>query len=93
VLRQVIADCEPYTDSATVPNSTVADIFDRNTSRLPEGSKLRGQLERLARRLRQDPDDVVVGSRLRQIVVQFKQKTDRLGAFIDARDARLSERG
>jgi hypothetical protein len=92
VLRQVIADCKPYSGAATVPNSTVASIFDRHTSRLPETSKLRGQLERLAARLRQDPEDVVVGSRLRQIVVGFQQKADKLGAFVEARDARLGGR-
>ncbi len=88
VLRQLIADCEPYTDAATVPNPTVADIFDRHTSRLPETSKLRGQLERLAGRLRQDPDDVVVGSHLRQIVIRFKQRAD-----CSARSSKRGTRG
>lgn len=91
-LRQLIADLKPHADSATVPNSTVAGIFDRQTPRLPPTSKLRASLERLAARLRQDPDDVVVGSRLRQIVVQFQQKADRLGSAVDARNARLRQR-
>jgi hypothetical protein len=75
-----------------VPNSTVADIFGRHTSQLPETSKLRGQLERLAARLRRDSDDVVVGSHLRQIVVRFKQKVDVLAPRVEGRDARLSEK-
>jgi hypothetical protein len=92
VLRRLIADLEPHTGVATVPNATVADVFDRDTSRLPDASKLRGQLERLAARLRRDPDDVVVGSHLRQIVVRFKQRADVLGPLVEGRDARLSER-
>jgi hypothetical protein len=92
VLRQLIADLEPHADAPTVPNVTVADVFDGQTSRLPEASKLRVQLERLAARLRQHPGDVVVGSRLRQIVIQFKQRADRIGSFVEARDAKLRQK-
>jgi len=91
-LRGVIADCEPHVNSATVPNSTVATIFERHTSELPAKSQLRGQLQRLAAELRRNPNDVVVGSRLRQIVVRLKQKDDVLGRAIDARDERLNQR-
>jgi hypothetical protein len=91
-LRGLIADLEPHVDSATVPNATVAGVFERRMSPLPESSQLRGQLERLARRLRRDRDDVVVGSHLRQIVVRFKQKADVLGPLVEGRAARLSQR-
>jgi hypothetical protein len=91
-LRGLIADLEPHVGAATVPNSTVAGVFERHTSQLPADSALRGQLERLAARLRRDPADVVVGSHLRQIVVRFKQKADVIGPMVDGRDARLSER-
>jgi len=92
VLRRLIAEFEPHVNSATVPHATVASIFERHTSVLPDKSQLRGQLERLAARLRRDPDNVVVGSHLRQIVVRFKQKADVLGPLVDGRDARLSEK-
>jgi hypothetical protein len=92
VLRRLIADCQPHVNAATVPNSTVAAIFERHIALLPAKSQLRGQLERLAERLRREPDDVVVGSRLRQIVVRFKQRVDVLGPLIDGRDARLNQR-
>jgi hypothetical protein len=91
-LRSLIADCEPHVDSATVPNSTVAAIFERHTSQLPAESQLRAKLQRLASRLRQEPSDVVVGSHLRRLVVRLKQKDDVLGRAIDARDERLNQR-
>lgn len=91
-LRGVIADCEPHINSATVPNPTVAAIFERHAAELPADSQLRAQLERLAARLRQNPTDVVVGSRLRQIVVRLKHKDDLLGRAIDARNEKLSQR-
>ena len=91
-LRGLIADCEPHVNSATVANSTVAEIFERHTSRLPESSQLRGQLRSLASKLRRDPNGVVLGSRLRQIVVRLKRKDDVLGRAIDARDAKLDQR-
>jgi hypothetical protein len=91
-LRGLIADFEPHINSATVPNSTVAAIFERHTARLPANSQLRAQFERLALGLRRNPTDVVVGSRLRQIVVRLKQKDDLLGRAIDARDERLNQR-
>lgn len=91
-LRGLIADLQPHAGAATVPNATVASVFERHTSGLPEGSQLRGQLERLAARLRRSPADVVVGSHLRQIVIKFRQKEDVIGPLVDGRNARLSER-
>lgn len=91
-LRRLIADCEPHINSATVPNSTVAAIFERHTSQLPAKSQLRGQLERLAARLRRNPTDVVLGSHLRQIVVRLKQKAHVVGQKVDGRDERLKQR-
>lgn len=91
-LRGLIADFQPHVDSATIPNPTVAAIFERHTSKLGPESQLGGQLQSLAARLRRAPDDVVLGSRLRQIVVRLKQKDDHLGRAIDARDEKLNQR-
>ena len=88
----MIADLEPHVNSATVPNPTVAEIFERRTAELPDNSQVRGQLKRLAAKLRRDPSDVVVGSHLRQIVVRLKQKADVAGRMVDGRDERLKQR-
>ena len=91
-LRGVIADCEPHIDSATIPNPTIAAIFEQHTAALPAESKLRAQLERLALKLRRDPAGVVVGSHLRRVLVGLRRKAHDVGRRVEARDARLKER-
>jgi hypothetical protein len=91
-LRQVVAGCEPHLDSGTVPTTEVADIFEGATARLPDDSKLKGQLAGLARRMRQDASGVIVGSKLRGLIMRLRRQADQLGAALEARDARLRQR-
>jgi hypothetical protein len=91
-IRQVVAGCEPHLDSGTVSTEAVASIFEQATSELPESSKLHAQLSGLARRLRQDPSGVIVGSRLRGLISRLRRQADQIGRYLEARDAKLRER-
>jgi hypothetical protein len=92
-LRGLIAGCEQHVDSATVPNATIAAIFEQHTSALPDGSKLRAQLENLTGKLRRDPNGVVVGSHLRKVLISLRRNAHNLGKQVEARDAKLRQRG
>jgi hypothetical protein len=91
-LRRVVAGCEPYLNAGTAPAKEVAAVFEGAASLLAGESDLRSQLQGLGKRLRSDPSGVVVGSRLRDVVLKLRQKADRLGKQLEARDARLQER-
>jgi len=91
-IKRVIADCEPHVNSGTVSAQELARIFERAGSQLPESSKLNAQFSGLARRLRQDPSGVVVGSKLRGLVARFRRQADQTGRYLEVRDAKLRER-
>lgn len=91
-IKRVVAECEPHVNSGTVPAEEIARIFEQAGARLSEGSKLKAQLAGLARRLRQDPSGVIVGSKLRGLVVRLRRQADQTGRYLEARDAKLRER-
>jgi hypothetical protein len=91
-IRRVVAECEPHVSSGTVPTDEVARIFEQAGSQLPGNSKLHAQFSGLARRLRQDPSGVIVGSKLRGVIARLRRQADQIGRYLEARDAKLRER-
>lgn len=91
-IKRVIAESEPHINSGTVSAEEIARIFEQAGSQLPERSKLNAQFSGLARRLRQDPSGVVVGSKLRGLVARLRRQADQTGRYLEARDAKLRER-
>ncbi|MEA2330210.1 MAG: hypothetical protein QOH58_348 [Thermoleophilaceae bacterium] len=92
-LRRVIADCEAHISASSIPTEALATTFETHTSALPEESQLKKQLEGLAKALRRDSATVVAQSRLRRVLMQLRQKADDLGRWVEARDAKLGQRG
>jgi hypothetical protein len=89
-----MADLEALAASSnvgTVMSSDVADVFEQQTSLLPDESQLRSQLESLASRLRQGPVRTRVEG-IRQIVLKLRRDTDDLARRLEARDAKLRSR-
>ena len=76
----------------TVVAADVATIFERHTPELPERSQLRAQLERLSSAIRRGPARTRVEA-LRQIVRRLRLQADEFARVIEARDARMRERG
>ena len=76
----------------TVPAVQVADIFERHTSSLPQGSKLAEQLSRLAGMLRQGPARTR-NEAIRQIVRKLQLQADEVAEVVEARDAKLRGKG
>lgn len=95
VLRGLVADLDAlWKGSAvgTVPAGEVAATFERYTADLPEGSKLGDQLVRLGAMLRQGPARTR-NEAIRQIVRKLQLQADQFAHVVDARDARLRDRG
>jgi hypothetical protein len=90
--RRLVADCQSLIDSpGAIPATAVADIFEQHTSLLPANSQLRGQLERLALRLRRTPT-VIAEAKLRRVVAGWRQEVEDFARQVERRDARLRER-
>lgn len=94
-LRGLVADLDALwkgSSVGTVPAVEVADIFERHVEPLPMGSKLAGQLERLAALLRQGPTRTR-NEAIRQIVRKLQLQADEVAAVVEARDAKLRGKG
>ena len=94
-LRGLISDLEQLAGSSavgTVPAAEVAAMFERRSSLLPAQSELLGQLERLAAALRRGPARTRVEA-LRQIVRKLRLQADEFAAVLEARDARMRQKG
>ena len=94
-LRLLVSDLEALVSSSTVGTVVAADVaatFERHTPALPERSELRGQLERLAAAIRRGPARTRVEG-LRQIVRKLHLQAEEFALVIEARDARMRERG
>jgi hypothetical protein len=93
--RGLVADLEALVASSTVgtvPAGEVAAAFERHTARLPPDSKVLAQLEDVARRLRQGPSRTRVEG-IRQLGLKLRNKADEFARTVEARDARLKEKG
>ena len=94
-LRGLVADLDALWQSSnvgTVPAVEVAQVFERNMSSLPAGSKLAEQLGRLAAMVRQGP----VRTRneaIRLIVRKLRLQADEFAHVVDARDMKLRGKG
>jgi hypothetical protein len=94
-LRGLVSDLDALWRSSnvgTVPAPEVAAAFERHTSGLPEQSKLLAQLTSLASRLRQGPPRTRVEA-IRQLTRKLQLQADEFAAVVEARDARLRDKG
>jgi hypothetical protein len=94
-MRGLVADLEGLVASSsvgTVPASEVADVFRQRAEGLPEGSKVREQFEDLAMRLGNGPTRTRVEG-IRQIALKLRNKADDFARVVEARDARLRQKG
>jgi hypothetical protein len=94
-LRGLISDLDALWKSSavgTVPAVQVAEVFERHTASLPTGSQLSDQLRRLATMLRQGPARTR-NEAIRQIVRKLRLQADEFAQVLEARDARLREKG
>jgi hypothetical protein len=89
--RRLIADLEALIHSSrgAIPKRAVVAAFEQHTSLLPPNSKLLGQLQGLARKLRDDSATHIAESRLRHVAAHLQQRADDFGVQVEARDARL----
>ncbi len=78
--------------AGTIPTAEVAEAFERSASALPRNSELRRHLEQLAEGLRRRRARHISEDSLRQVVRTLRQRSDKIGAGIEARDARLGRR-
>jgi hypothetical protein len=94
-LRGLVAELDALWKSSgvgTVPAVEVAETFERQTASLPEASKLREQLGRLAGMLRQGPARTR-NEAIRQIVRKLQLQAAELAHVVEARDAKLRGKG
>jgi hypothetical protein len=94
-LRGLIADLDAFVESSTVgtvPATDVAAAFERHTAGLPADSKVLAQFQDLAARLRRGPTRTRVEG-IRQISRKLRVKTDEFADVVEARDAKLRQRG
>jgi hypothetical protein len=94
-LRGLVADLDVLWRSSTVgtvPATEVAEIFERHAASLPPQSKQGEQFTRLASMLRAGPVRTRVEA-LRQIVRKLQLQADEFAEVVEARDARLRDKG
>lgn len=94
-LRGLVSDLDALWKSSsvgTVPAAQVAETFERRMAPLPPGSKQAEQLGRLAAMLRKGPARTR-NEAIRQIVRKLQLQADQFGHVLEARDARLRDKG
>ena len=94
-MRGLVADLDAFVQSSTVgtvPATDVAAAFERHTARLPPDSKILAQLQDVATRLRHGPARTRVEG-IRQISRKLRIRADEFARTVEARDAKLRQRG
>ena len=94
-MRGLVADLDEFVNTTTVgtvPATEVADAFERHAAGLPPESKLLGQYEDLAARLRKGPARTRVEG-IRQIARKIRLRADEFAYAVEARDAKLQGKG
>jgi hypothetical protein len=89
--RRLQSDLDGLIDShpGSIPSAAVADAFERCGSLLPRESDLLRQLEHLAQGLRSRTAAHISEESLRRVIRTLRQRSDRVGSWIEARDAKL----
>jgi hypothetical protein len=92
--RRLQAELQGLIDShsGTIPSVVVAEAFERAGGRLPEGSEERLKFDDLARGLRSRSARYLGEDTLRRVIRTLRQRSDVIGAGIEARDARLRQK-
>ena len=89
--RQLQIDLQGLIDShpGTVPSVAVAEAFERCGSLLPPESDLLSQLARLAQGLRSRSAAYIGEESIRRVIGTLRERSDKLGRWIEHRDAKL----
>ena len=90
-MRGLIADLNVLWESTsvgTVPSGEVAAVFEKHAAKLPAGSKVLAQFERLGSMIRQGPARTRAEG-LRQITRKMQIQADEFAQVVEARDAKL----
>jgi hypothetical protein len=94
-MRGVVSDLEALVKSSsvgTVPATDVAAVFERRSSGLPPDSKVLAQFQDLATRLGKGPARTRVEG-IRQIAIKLRIRAEDFARTVEARDARLKQKG
>ena len=89
--RRLQSDLQGLIDShpGTVPSVAVAEAFERCGSLLPPESDLLRQLQRLSEGLRSRYAAHIGEESIRRVISTLRQRSDKIGSGIEARDAKL----
>ena len=92
--RRLQSDLQGLIDShpGTVPSVAVAEAFERCGSLLPPESELLGQLARLSQGLRSRSAAHIGEESIRRVIGTLRERSDKLGRMIEARDAKLRQK-
>jgi hypothetical protein len=94
-MRGLAADLQALveaTNVGTVPAGDVAAAFQRRASRLPPESKVLAQLEDVAARLKNGPARTRAEG-IRQISLKLRHRAEEFARVVEARDAKLKQKG
>ena len=75
-----------------VPSLGVAEAFERCGSILPSESDLQHQLQRLSEGLRSRTAAHIGEESIRRVISTLRQRSDKIGSGIEARDAKLRQK-
>jgi len=76
----------------TVPSGAVAEAFERCRSLLPPESDLLRQLQRPSEGLRSRSAAHIGEESIRRVISTLRQRSDKIGSGIEARDAKLRQK-
>lgn len=99
-VRELEASCRLQSDlqglveshPGTIPSVAVAEAFERCGSLLPPESDLLRQLQRLSQGLRSRSAAHIGEESIRRVIRTLRQRSDKVGSGIEARDAKLRQK-
>ena len=92
--RRLQSDLQGLINShpGTVPPVAVAEALERCGSLLPTESDLLRQLARLAQGLRSRSAAHIGEEAIRRVIATLRERSDKLGRMMEARDAKLRQK-
>ena len=92
--RRLQSDLQGLIEShpGTVPSVAVAEAFERCGSLLPPESDLLRQLQRLSEGLRSRSAAHIGEESIRRVISTLRQRSDKIGSGIEARDVKLRQK-
>jgi hypothetical protein len=92
--RRLQSELQGLIDSnpGAVPSVAVAEAFERCGSLLPPESGLLDQIVRLAQGLRSRSAAHIGEESIRRVIGSLRERSDKIGSGIEARDAKLRQK-